>query len=209
MTVDPRKFEPWLMYQVTGGGLSFNEYPTQENMAFIQMKDMIAFLSTHRDQSLWLAIITGLNPTGDMGALTEVHRWILSQHDCDNVVAVAAWKWWRSHEWCGRPAGATGSTDDRHAAIPVLIAKRDEANPFSTGALSDPSDNFDRTLLLAKATAEAAKLPKGSEPIASVPLRMLRGSSIGQTPTHGFLIEENALGVVRRKLSLLERLRIR
>ncbi|WP_112311930.1 hypothetical protein [Pseudogemmobacter bohemicus] len=209
MTLDPRKFEPWLMFRVTGGGLSFNEYPAQEDMAFIQMKDMPAFLSTHRDQSLWLAIITGLNPDGDLAALTEVHRWILSQHDCDNVVAVAAWKWWRSHEWCGRPAGATGGTADRHAVIPVLIAKRDEANPFSTGALSDPSDLFDRSLLLAKATAEAAKLPGGGEPIASVPLRMLSCTPTGQTPTQGFVIEENAVGIVKRNLPLLERLRIR
>lgn len=196
MTIDPHQYEPWMMYQENGGELVFSPFPDEEDLGFVDVSALPSFLEVHRDQSLWLACISGLNPDGDVVGITNAHKWILSQPDCDNVVAVAAWSYWASHRCCGLPWSQDLSVEQGHV-IPHLISDRSRLNPFATGALSDPWPEETRATLLLNALAEATKLGTTTKPLVTVPVKMLELRPAGRKPKEGYQVEETGLTVVR------------
>ncbi|MDZ4085781.1 MAG: hypothetical protein U1E69_03160 [Tabrizicola sp.] len=184
------------MYEKSGSDMVFNTHPDEADCSFVEIVDLPAFLDVHRDQSLWLACISGLNPDGDIAAIAAFHKWMVSQPDCDNVVASAVWGWWGGHRSCGLPSTYGGPIDEG-LVVAKFTAERARNRPFSTGALSDPWPPGTRADLLAKAQAEAKKLGPTTEPMAPIPEEMLRYVPVGGTPREGYAVEETGLLVLR------------
>jgi hypothetical protein len=197
MPVDPHQYEPWMQYDTSGPKLSVNSLPKDEDLATVRFDEMPGFLQVHRDQSLWLACLTAVNPGGDVAAIANFHKWILSQPDCDNVLAVVAWGWWGGHRCCGLASDHVASIWDG-LEVPAFIARRAKDQPFTTGALSDPWPEGTRSTLLARARSEEERLDPTAEPVARVPVEMLEHRPTGRTPRTGFGVDEAGLFVVRR-----------
>ena len=192
MDVSPLKFVPH-RYDVSGKSCP-DIFPL--NAQTVDPANLPAFLEMHREQSLWLACVVGLN--ADLATTARTHRWILSQPDCDNVVAVAAWRFWEGNYHCGLAAADHKHIGDAHLIV-TLIAERSRLRPFTTDALRDPPHNrytSSRADLLAQAKEAVLSLGPDVEPLVAIPVALLGHQPLGPLPMEGYVVDETGLVVV-------------
>ena len=192
MDVSPLKFGP---FRNTEPGETFPDvFPLGTQT--VGPANLPAFLEMYREQSLWLACVVGLN--ADLATTARTHRWILSQPDCDNVVAVAAWRFWEGSYFCGVAAGDHKHIGDAHLIV-TLIAERSRLRPFTTDALRDPPHNrytSSRAQLLAQAEEAVLSLGPDVEPLVAIPVALLGHQPLGPLPMEGYVVDETGLAVI-------------
>ncbi|MEP5761405.1 MAG: DUF4274 domain-containing protein [Litoreibacter sp.] len=165
----------------------------------VEPKDITSLLEVHRNQSLWLCIVSGLNY--DLARTYEVVGWILRQPDCDALVAMKAFDSLSGIFFVGK------SSEDSYAksseALPPLkiISARENTNQHYAIKLAydlDIMNGVTSEALIAAASSAKAALPANEVSALEIPEATLRKAGKGTVITEEFFVEEPGVLVLPR-----------
>jgi len=161
--------------------------------------DLLEFLGLWRDQSLWLSVIRGCNH--DIDFTFQIYDWILSQPDCDALVAIWAFKLLAGPYFCGKPQGDEWA--ERAEGLRPLrrIVQREEAGQHFVVGLRNteaPSSAWGLEKLLDDARAAQSQLAEGQRPLLSIPEKLLGTLNKGTQPVVKYIVYEGEILVINK-----------
>ncbi len=170
--------------------------PTDGTFTQVSEKDMIPFLSKHRDYALWYKVIHHDFAGG-------VLEWIVSQPDCPNAVATAFLRALGYEDLYGL------TEQPKHSEylyrVVEIISQRDADEGFPSDTMRDPEPNepgwtstdieaFDRAAMLEQCEAAArAQLEIGRTPIYSVPRNLFSTTPNGPSLRSEYDVDETGI----------------
>lgn len=154
-------------------------WETHELVLAHEPGEMIAFLNSTRDPSLWCEVVGGLNY--DNPDALGVVKWICEQDDCQNAIAAYALQMLDIAYYCGSDE-ASSWNEESFEIVSMIVARANRAQ-FPASGLSDPAD-FDRASLLEECRqAEARVRNAGKVPVVTAPAAILAVKPTGPEPS--------------------------
>lgn len=145
-------------------------------------------LMHHRDQSLWVSLIQGMNFDYDH---KDTFFWMLEQDDCDLALATFIYKTMLGPIWCGPEEGTRGMPEWARQVVLALV-ERESRKPFVSYGYAD-LDTVDRDKLLNEFIAASQKLEASQVASISVPTRLLVARPTGETNFKEYYSDETGL----------------
>ncbi|MEL7206599.1 MAG: DUF4274 domain-containing protein, partial [Pseudomonadota bacterium] len=139
----------------------------------------------------WHSVISHLNY--DSPETYEVIEWILSQPDCDALLALRAFDYLEGHCFCALSASDKYVGSSKEVALVRLIAEREKSGPqyksdLKCDYLSRGGLNVDE--LIEKARVAQSELKAGELPAAEIPVHTLKAAGRGKLPLEEYSVDE-------------------
>ncbi|WP_299944636.1 DUF4274 domain-containing protein [uncultured Ruegeria sp.] len=163
----------------------------------VSLDETIPFLETHRDQSLWFSVVSGLNY--DLPSTYETIGWIISQPDCDALVAVKAYNYLEGPYFCGKPKGDPYAEKSDALGVLRLIAERERCGESYIVELS-----YDSRLMngvtgedqIKQSLDAQTQLEEDQISILDIPEFTLRAGGTGDTLIVEYSVDEDGILVM-------------
>lgn len=165
-------------------------YPLSSQV--VETDQIIDYLTSHRDQSLWLSVVLGCNH--DNGNTNDIFDWIVNQPDCDVQVAICAFAMLDGPYFCGKAVGDKYA--ETYGALRPLrtISQREAAGQhFAVGLRKDiTSEVCERAADTALSRARIARneLEDDQIPLLSIPEKLLGSLNKGTIPPELYIVDE-------------------
>lgn len=160
------------------------------NSIEIERDDIIPFLEVHRDQSLWLSAVRKLNYDLDV---TFICEWMLTQSDCDGLVAATVFDLFEGPYFCGVDASNESERNLPQFRSLAIIEERERAGHHYKVQLSDTFRSragLTIEALIAAADTRRSALAPDVKPLLETPEVTLRSAGQGELRVREFMVEE-------------------
>ncbi len=164
-------------------------------METVLIDEVVEFLETQRDQSLWYSIISNMNY--DYGEpVSHVAEWMLQQDDCDVAIAVLAYSLMSGEYFCGVQHETECCVSVEFLKPLRIIEARETTRPFKENALKVPKRDlylFDQSEMLEISVNAAARLASSQGTgtkvtgLISVPENLLKTELKGTVPLSSYV----------------------